>query len=79
MGTPVTKFDLERLRLDIAAHLEGMAAMFTPDMMLTFVARHPANGECYVVVSSDTDLAEVAKKCLKDQGGRDAHEKGCNR
>jgi len=75
----MTRFDLERLRLVVAAHLERMAPLFTDEMMLTFVARHPTTRECYVVVTSDGDLAEVGKLLLKEKGGRDAHEHGCNR
>ena len=75
----MTKLNLELLRGSIASHLARMESIFAPEMMLTFVARHPTNGECYVVVTNDTDLAEVAKKLLKEQGGIDAHEKGCNR
>lgn len=76
----MTRGELELVRLDVAARLEDMIGdIFTSQMMLTLVARHPTNQECYIVVTSDTDLVEVAKKLMKDQGGKDAHEHGCNR
>lgn len=79
-GETVSKDELESVRLEVASRLEDMIGdIFTPQMMLTLVARHPTNRECYIVVTSDTDLVEVAKKLMKEQGGKDAHEKGCNR
>ncbi len=46
-----------------AEALARLAADFTPEMRLTFVARHPANPECYVVVTDepgDPGLAGLA-------------------
>jgi hypothetical protein len=31
---------------------------FAPEMQLTFVARHPTNKDCYVVISDDDELAD---------------------
>lgn len=56
----MSKWELESLRQNIALRLEKMESMFTKEMRLTFVARHPDNPECIVIVSSD-DLTEMMR------------------
>ena len=56
---------LESVRLDIADRLEDMRAdLFTEDMLLTLVARHPMKPECFIVVSAD-DVGKVAELLRK--------------
>jgi hypothetical protein len=55
------KVRLEILRRKVTEVLDELHQQcFTPDMLLTFVARHPSNPECYVMVTAD-DLAKVAE------------------
>lgn len=58
--------DLELLRIEIATRLEAVAPMFTSEMRLTFVARHPGNPECIVIVTDD-NLDEMLRD-VKAQG-----------
>lgn len=57
----MTAWEKEKLRLKIAAILEGMVpSIFTEEMLLTFVARHSSKPDCFVVVTNDPSPAEVA-------------------
>lgn len=50
---------LELTRDTIADALEDLRTdLFSPEMRLTLIARHPTNPECEIVVSSD-DLVAV--------------------
>ena len=57
----MTKIALELLRIRIAeaicSHLEPI---FSAEMMLTLVVRHPTNAECFIVIGSDSNLGAVA-------------------
>lgn len=53
--------NLERVRELVASALcDEIAPLFTPDMKLTLVARHPDNPECHLLVTNDADLPAVA-------------------
>jgi len=57
----VSQLELELMRQEIAGHLEEVSARFAAPMRLTFVARHPDNPACFVIVSDDdmTGLREL--------------------
>ena len=68
----MTPAEHELLRQRIADVLAArLGPLFTPDMRLTFLARHPTNPECCVVVSSDADLPAAAETLLR-LAGREA-------
>ena len=51
---------LKILHAEIERHLNQIATLFKPGMLLTFVARKPGNDEADVVLTVD-DLSEVRK------------------
>jgi hypothetical protein len=65
----MTQFQLEMLREHIAnAICDHLEPIFTPDMMLTLIARHPTNKNCFIVISADNDRQAVAELtgCAED-------------
>lgn len=58
----------ESLRQKIADKLVQLESLFVPEMILTFLARHPGNAEACVLVTVD-DPAEIIKtiQYLKDR------------
>lgn len=64
---PLSKVEFELLRQRVAYILVSeVEPIFTPEMMLTLVARHPTNTECYIVTTSDKDLTAVANLVSPD-------------
>jgi hypothetical protein len=51
--------NLEEAQAEVEQALNDLRPIFTPDVELTFVMRHPAHPECHMVVSND-DLSELS-------------------
>jgi bifunctional pyridoxal-dependent enzyme with beta-cystathionase and maltose regulon repressor activities len=56
------KTALSAAHVKIANVLCDLEKLFKPEMRLTFIARHPTNPECHIVVTRD-DMGELAKLC----------------
>ena len=56
----MSDLDRELLRVHIANALDKLSKLFTPDMKLTFVARHPTAAERHVIVTED-DMQGLAQ------------------
>lgn len=41
---------------------------FTPEMLLTFVARHPTNKDCFMLISDDDELVDFLNSHLQPKG-----------
>lgn len=63
--TPAQSFEL---KLAVVNALEWLRPPFTEDMKFTFVARHPSNPECHIVVTDD-DIEAVRRVLLPPDDG----------
>lgn len=59
----LTAIQIAELRIHTA--LDSLQPMFSKGCELTFVMRHPDRPECWLVISRDKDLREVAATVLK--------------
>jgi len=56
----LSSLDMELIRRKVGAALVRLEPLFVPEMLLTFLARHPTNPECFIIVSSDTRQGLIA-------------------
>lgn len=64
---------LSVIHVRAAAALAGLTDLFTPDMKLTFIARHPDKPEAFVVLTED-DLRAIAATLVR-QADKEASAK----
>lgn len=62
---PMNMNQLEEVRRIIHRHLEEIEVEFAEEMKLTFIARHPTNPECWIVLTND-DLKSLATRLLEE-------------